>query len=359
MAIATIKLLPPLFGPGGCGGVDMVEIGTVLLTSGSRVRIEPAAVLRCAMAESFAAWVREVSGRIAMLGAPLRGVQNLDSYECRTRDRISGAKLSEHAKGDAIDVGAFVLTDGRRIKLTDTSVPEQLREQLRNTACHSFTTVLGPGADKYHNHHIHLDNLVRKHGYRICQWDVRARPAPSPQIAQAQVQSPATPEVGVSNSRDSQTVTVGPWAIATTYKAGQFVNCTMSRSVNDLGISFLRTQNGLQLLLDSPKWKLDRGKAYSVRLVAGSRSVKSKAIAETRSVTIALADSRLNSKLRSTNMLEVHGKGATLHVPLDESARAFERLEACFNNQEALETNPFVRRKAPQKNPFKMRRRER
>lgn len=142
--------------------------------------------------------------------------------------------------------------------------------------------------------------------------------------------------------RADQTVTVGPWAIATAYKADKFSSCTMSRSAGELSITFLRTQDGLAALLDSPKWKLNRGKVYSVRLAAGSRSVDAKALAETKSVTIALADSQLNSKLRLANIFEVRAEGATLRVPLDGSATAFERLEECFNKHETSETNPFV-----------------
>ena len=172
--IAAIELLPRLIGPGGCGGRDMVELNSVLFANGSRVEVQPAAVLRCAMAESFAVWVRDdVSTHIAVLGAALRGVENYDSYECRGRDRIPSAQLSEHSKGNAIDVRAFILADGRRIQLTDTGIAKPLREELRETACHRFTTVLGPGADSHHNGHVHLDILERNHGYRICQWDVR------------------------------------------------------------------------------------------------------------------------------------------------------------------------------------------
>jgi hypothetical protein len=150
--------------------------------------------------------------------------------------------------------------------------------------------------------------------------------------------------------RDNQTVTVGPWVVATTYKADKFDNCTMSRSAGELGITFVRTQDGLLLLLDSPKWKLDRGKAYSVRLAAGPQSLETKALAETKSVTVALADRPFNERLRSANVLQVRGEGATLHVPLDGSSAALERLEVCFekNSREASETNPFV---APSRRP--------
>jgi hypothetical protein len=151
-----------------------------------------------------------------------------------------------------------------------------------------------------------------------------------------------TPAVAQPQSKDSQTVTVGPWAIATDYKTDKFESCTMSRSAGPLGITFMRAQDGLLVLLDSTKWKLNRGKAYSVRLGAGSRSVDAQALAETKSVTIALEDPRLNSKLRVANIFEVRGEGTTLHVPLDGSSKAFDRLETCFNKNDTSETNPFV-----------------
>jgi hypothetical protein len=115
----------------------------------------------------------------------------------------------------------------------------------------------------------------------------------------------------LAQPQSSHTTTVGPWEIATSYKADKFDACVMSRSAAGLGISFSRAKDGLLLLLDSPKWKLDRGKAYSVRLAAGSQSVDAKALAETKGVTVALADRQFNGKLRSANVLEVRGEGAT------------------------------------------------
>jgi hypothetical protein len=153
-----------------------------------------------------------------------------------------------------------------------------------------------------------------------------------------------------SRPPDNQIVTVGPWTIATTYKADKFDNCTMSRSTDELGISVVWTKEGQLLFVNSPKWKLDRGKAYRVRVVAGSRSVEAEALAESKSVTIALADRPLTNKLRTANILEIRGEGATLLVPLDGSAAALERLEACFNknSREGVEANPFV---APSRTP--------
>ena len=149
---------------------------------------------------------------------------------------------------------------------------------------------------------------------------------------------------------EDQTVTVGPWTIAASYKGDKFESCSMSRSTAELEITFRRVHDGLLLILDSQKWKLESGKAYTVRLVAGSRSVEAKALAELKSVTIALADRALNERLRIAEVLKVEGEGATLRVPLDGSTAALGRLEACFdkNSSSGVETNPFV---APNRKP--------
>ena len=82
--IADIELLPRLIGPGECGGREMIRLNAVLLPNRKRVEVRPTAVLRCAMAESFAAWVRdEASDRVTALGDALRSVDTYGSYECR------------------------------------------------------------------------------------------------------------------------------------------------------------------------------------------------------------------------------------------------------------------------------------
>ena len=169
--------MPRLIGPGACGGGDMVRLDAVLLADKARVEIKPAPVLRCDMAESLAAWVRdEAAPRVAKAGMALRSVDTYDDFECRGRNRVVGAKLSEHGKGNAVDVRALTLADKRVIGLTDMTAPKDLREGLRESACARFTTVLGPGSDGYHESHIHLDLAERRNGYRICQWDVREPP---------------------------------------------------------------------------------------------------------------------------------------------------------------------------------------
>jgi hypothetical protein len=178
--IANIAPQPPLVGPGECGAGDVVRLDAVLLADGTRVPIHPAATLRCEMAEAVAQWLREdMSPAAARLGASLAAVENAASYDCRGRNNIRGAKLSEHGKANALDVSALKLIGGRRIALTDPTVDRPFREALRMSACARFTTVLGPGSDGYHEDHIHVDIIARRGGFRMCQWDVRD-PIPLP-----------------------------------------------------------------------------------------------------------------------------------------------------------------------------------
>jgi len=115
----------------------------------------------------------EVTSVARELGSPLKSMSVDSSFECRSRNRIPGARLSEHGLGHAIDVRGFTLANGTFVGLTDTAVAHSARERLRQLACARFTTVLGPGSDGYHENHIHLDVAERHNGYRICQWDVR------------------------------------------------------------------------------------------------------------------------------------------------------------------------------------------
>ena len=177
VTIAVVEPLPRLIGPDACRGSDMLRLAAALRSDGTRIELRPAPVLRCEFAESVAAWLRdEAAPRVDKLGAALRAVETFDDFECRGRNRVASAKLSEHGKGNAVDLRSFILADGRSFGLTDVSVAKDFRDEIRDSACHRFTTVLGPGADAYHESHIHLDLIERKQGYRMCQWDVREPP---------------------------------------------------------------------------------------------------------------------------------------------------------------------------------------
>lgn len=172
-AIAIAPSIPDIRGAGGCGGEDLVRLEAIVLPDKRRVSVKPAAILRCTMASAIAEWIRgDIAPLAERLGSTVSDLDNFDSFECRGRNRIVGAKLSEHGRANALDVRAFKLADGSLISLTDRTVPRGLRETVLHSACKRFSTVLGPGSDWYHEDHIHLDLMERRGNYRICQWDV-------------------------------------------------------------------------------------------------------------------------------------------------------------------------------------------
>jgi hypothetical protein len=176
--IAVVHPLGALIAPGECGAPDAVRVDSIILPDASKVAIAPPATLRCPMAQEVAQWVREdVAPAAAKLGAPLRGLENLGSYECRGRDRVRGATLSEHGRADALDVHSFKLANGRVFVLADPQAPADFRNAVRASACARFMTVLGPGSDEDHAEHVHLDLEPRRNNYKMCEWDVR-EPAP-------------------------------------------------------------------------------------------------------------------------------------------------------------------------------------
>jgi hypothetical protein len=172
-AIAIAPSIPAISGPGGCGGDDLVRLEAVVLPDNKHVAVKPAAILRCAMAAAIVDWVRsDVAPFAQSLGTSISDLDNFDSFECRGRNRVAGAKLSEHGRANAIDVRALKFSNGQSLSLTDRGVAREQREAVLRSVCARFTTVLGPGSDWYHEDHIHLDLAERRSGYRICQWNV-------------------------------------------------------------------------------------------------------------------------------------------------------------------------------------------
>ena len=180
-AIAIAPSIPDIHGAGGCGGEDLVRLEAIVLPDKRQVSVKPAAILRCTMASALADWIRtDIAPLAVSLGSTISDLDNFDSFECRGRNRIVGAKLSEHGRANALDVRALKLASGRSISLTDRTVPRELRETVLHSVCTRFSTVLGPGSDWYHEDHIHLDLMERRGNYRICQWNVWD---PLPQVA--------------------------------------------------------------------------------------------------------------------------------------------------------------------------------
>ena len=96
------------------------------------------------------------AGRARAGHASLKSIDNYASYDCRGRNRVVGAKLSEHGKANALDIRSLKLANGTMVELTDPRVPKDFRQTLRARTCARFMTVLGPGSDGYHENRVHV-----------------------------------------------------------------------------------------------------------------------------------------------------------------------------------------------------------
>ena len=147
----------------GCG----VE-APVRLTEVAGVRLSTAATVDCVTAGALADWVEgTVKPTVGRLGGGVAGLEVFAHYACRTRNNQAGAKISEHGRGRAIDIGAIVLANGASIRVLEHWRDDQLGELLRamhRGACGPFGTVLGPGADRFHQNHFHLDTARYRRG---------------------------------------------------------------------------------------------------------------------------------------------------------------------------------------------------
>jgi hypothetical protein len=133
------------------------------------VRVEQSAIawnrpaeMSCALATRLDSFEREIVQPAAQrhFGRPVVRIHHYGAYTCRNENGGHG-RLSQHALGNAIDIGAFELADGTRIAVeTDWRGRGPRRDFLREVAkgaCRYFSVVLTPASDALHRNHFHLD----------------------------------------------------------------------------------------------------------------------------------------------------------------------------------------------------------
>ncbi|MDQ8727800.1 extensin family protein [Bradyrhizobium sp. LHD-71] len=138
------------------------------------VAFKPAATLACPLVSALDRWIIESVQPAALrwFNQPVAEIRQISAYSCRGMNGNSNARISEHAFGNALDISAFTLADGRRISVKDgwRGLPEEqgfLRD-IQGAACQMFNTVLAPGSNIYHYDHIHVDLMRRSSGRAIC-----------------------------------------------------------------------------------------------------------------------------------------------------------------------------------------------
>ena len=159
----------PVVGEGACRASQRM-----LLTGNKFVpTMAPAgAAPGCAVTAAMALWTRDAVQPLAErhLGQKVVLVENLGSYNCR---KIAGEQAqSQHSTANAIDISAFILSDGTRISLindwNDADRRSEFLHAVRDDSCGLFSTTLSPDYNAAHADHFHLDMAARTAGWTVC-----------------------------------------------------------------------------------------------------------------------------------------------------------------------------------------------
>ena len=157
--------------PDEAGG-GFCALANVLTVQGGTTPLRPAGpVMTCPAALSYAVWERQVVRPAArqILGSELASIEHYGTYACRRVGGGEGGRPSEHATANALDVAGFRLRDGRRVTVAsdwpDDGAKGRFLRAVRDGACGTFETVLGPEYNAAHRDHFHLD----RGPYRVCR----------------------------------------------------------------------------------------------------------------------------------------------------------------------------------------------
>ncbi len=137
--------------------------------------LSPPATLACPLVARLNQFVAEQVQPAALrwFGQPVAEIRQISAYSCRGMNGDPNAKISEHAFGNALDIAAFTLADGRKISVKDGwhGAPEEqgFLHDVQGGACEMFTTVLAPGSNAFHYDHMHVDLMRRTSRRSICE----------------------------------------------------------------------------------------------------------------------------------------------------------------------------------------------
>jgi len=168
----VFKEIPRIDDGNGCG----IDKPIVLSEALPGIKVKPEATLRCPTARALAHWMKESVIPAAAVAASDQGrittINQASAYICRLRNSAETGKISEHARGNAIDVASFSFEKGEDIAVKprreDSTLTGAFQRTVSASGCLYFSTVLDPESDAAHETHFHLDVLERKGGYRYC-----------------------------------------------------------------------------------------------------------------------------------------------------------------------------------------------
>jgi hypothetical protein len=156
----------PDLADGGCGYANAVRV------SRTRLALSASFVATCPLAVAWAMVERHAVEPAARrhLGREVSAIRHYGTFACRNIYHRAEARLSRHARAEAIDVAGFALADGSATNLAaDWNGPDAGRRAfwraVRDGACDLFDVVLSPDYNAAHRDHLHLD----LNGGRACR----------------------------------------------------------------------------------------------------------------------------------------------------------------------------------------------
>lgn len=147
----------------GCGIENPVRVRSI-----SGVVLTQLARMDCTTARALREWVDTgAKPAVGNMGGGIANLRVVAEYACRTRNNLSGAKISEHGRGRAIDIAGIGLRDGSEITVLtewNSGAEGRVLHQMHRAACGPFGTVLGPDANRFHRDHFHFDTARYRSG---------------------------------------------------------------------------------------------------------------------------------------------------------------------------------------------------
>ena len=180
-ASAYVRPMEEIDGPGVCGLERPLRVSGL---RGGNVGVSPPATIGCPLTAALDRWIAASVQPAAhrYFGSRVVEITQIASYGCRGRNGNNYGNISEHAFGNALDMAAFRLANGQKIVVVKawwrgTPRERAFLQAVFAGACAEFYTVLGPGSDRYHYNHIHVDLLVSnaRNGRHFCQPSPGAR----------------------------------------------------------------------------------------------------------------------------------------------------------------------------------------
>ena len=147
----------------GCGVADPVQI-----TSVRGIALSNSATMDCGTAKALDRWIEKgLKPAVGTQGGGVKQIKVVAHYACRNRNNASSGRLSEHARGRALDIAGITLRDGTYVSVLKgwgSKAWSSMLKTMHKSACGPFGTVLGPNANAFHRDHFHFDTARYRSG---------------------------------------------------------------------------------------------------------------------------------------------------------------------------------------------------